>query len=227
MKDLYTQIKALIDETLKNEIITEIITKDDLSLVTSIDLRLNEKIVQYYLSLNPHNPIIIAEESFGFNQEDFNLKGRDFLVLDPIDGTENFGFLNNLFGIALSGRVGDFNFDFLYTPFDNKVITSSSSIGKLDNKNNINLYSTGSLPTLNYNNINTSSIRVLGSSSVMFSMLLQGKARSYTYHSHCKIWDCFTGLRIANRSNKFEITGINQDWFDYPQFKTSWKVQRK
>ena len=73
----------------------------------------------------------------------------------------------------------------------------------------------------------TSQIRVLGSSSTMFSLLLRGKAKSYDYSSGCKLWDCFTGLRLAKNANCFELENLEDDWFENPKFITKFKLYRK
>ena len=80
--------------------------KKDGSLITELDLHLDLEIRNLYNEYNPINPIIISEESYqGDKNETYNLKNRDFLIVDPIDGTENFNFFSFMYGVAISGRI--------------------------------------------------------------------------------------------------------------------------
>tara|TARA_Y100001954_G_C15793733_1_gene596466 strand:+ start:1423 stop:2115 length:693 start_codon:yes stop_codon:yes gene_type:complete len=230
MTNLFTRLKKLIDSSIRDfsENNSASLKKDG-SLITELDLHLDLEIRNLYNEYNPINPIIISEESYqGNKNEIYNLKNRDFLILDPIDGTENFNFFSFLYGVAVSGRIKGVDFDFLYTPFDNTVICGINDVYKNKIESGIQLFSTASVRNIKKTDLmQTSQIRVLGSSSTMFSLLLRGKAISYDYSSGCKLWDCFTGLRLAKNANCFEFENLEDDWFENPKFITKFKLHRK
>lgn len=229
MKNLFIKLKELIDLSIHDYSKKNSSTlKKDGSLVTELDLHLDKEIRNLYSEFNPISPIIISEESYEGNQkESYNLENRDFLILDPIDGTENFNFLSFMFGVAVSGRIKGVDFDFLYTPFDNTLISGVNDINQCGTDSKIQFFSTASIVNLkNKNLVETSQIRVLGSSSTMFSLLLRGQAISYDYSSGCKLWDCYTGLRLARLTNCFKFENIEDCWFENPSFKTNFKITR-
>ena len=146
MTNLFIRLKKLIDSSILDFSENNSVSlKKDGSLVTELDLHLDLEIRNLYNEYNPINPIIISEESYqGDKNEIYNLKNRDFLILDPIDGTENFNFFSFLYGVAVSGRIKGVDFDFLYTPFDNTVICGINDIYKNKIESGIQLFSTAS-----------------------------------------------------------------------------------
>ena len=94
MTSLFIRLKELIDSSIQDfSKKNSAILKKDGSLVTDLDLHLDNEIRNLYNEYDPINPIIISEESYNGNQsESYNLKNRDFIIADPIDGTENFNF---------------------------------------------------------------------------------------------------------------------------------------
>lgn len=230
MTDLFIKLKDLIDVSIKNFSMANMSTlKEDGSLVTDLDIYLDKKIRELYLTYSPINPLLITEESYGGDKkETYNLKNRDFLIVDPIDGTENFNFLSFMYGSAVSGRIKGVDFDFLYTPFNNTLICGSIDVSKDPTDSKIQFFSTGSIKNQKRIADNlTSQVRILGSASTMFSLLLRGQALSFDYFSGCKIWDCYTGLRLAKTSNCFDFENIQNDWFDNPSFITKFKITRR
>lgn len=230
MTNLFIRLKELIDSSIKDfSKKNSSILKKDGSLVTDLDLHLDLEIRNLYNEFDPIDPIIISEESYqGDLSESYNLKNRDFLIVDPIDGTENFNFFSFMYGVAISGRIKGIDFDFLYTPFDNITICGSNDVSQNKTDSRIQFFSTESVRNIKKKDLmETSQIRVLGSSSTMFSLLLRGQAKSYDYSSGCKIWDCYTGLRLARNANCFEFESLEEDWFENPKFKTSFKIFRR
>jgi fructose-1,6-bisphosphatase/inositol monophosphatase family enzyme len=230
MTNLFIKLKELIDSSIQDfSIKNSAILKNDGSLVTDLDLHLDLEIRNLYNDFGPVNPIIVSEESYqGDQSESYNLKNRDFLIVDPIDGTENFNFFSFMYGVAISGRIKGVDFDFLYTPFDNTVICGSNDVYQNQTESRIQFFSTASVRNISKKDLmQTSQIRVLGSSSTMFSLLLRGQATSYDYTSGCKIWDCYTGLRLARNANCFKFENLEEDWFENPKFKTKFKIIRK
>ena len=230
MTSLFIRLKELIDSSIQDfSKKNSAILKKDGSLVTDLDLHLDNEIRNLYNEYDPINPIIISEESYNGNQsESYNLKNRDFIIADPIDGTENFNFFSIMYGVAISGRIKGVDFDFLYTPFDNTVICGTNDVSQSSTESRIQFFSTASVRNIKKTDLmQTSQIRVLGSSSTMFSLLLRGQAKSYDYTSGCKIWDCYTGLRLAKNANCFEFENLKDDWFINPKFITKFKIHRK
>ncbi|OUU24042.1 MAG: hypothetical protein CBB97_12460 [Candidatus Endolissoclinum sp. TMED37] len=230
MTNLFIRLKELIDSSIEDfSKKNSSILKKDGSLVTDLDLHLDLEIRNLYNEFEPIDPIIISEESYqGDLSESYNLKNRDFLIVDPIDGTENFNFFSFMYGVAISGRIKGIDFDFLYTPFDNITICGSNDVCQNKTDSRIQFFSTKSVRNIKKKDLmETSQIRVLGSSSTMFSLLLRGQAKSYDYSSGCKIWDCYTGLRLARNANCFEFENLKEDWFENPKFKTNFKIFRR
>lgn len=230
MRNLFTKLKELVDKSIMDfsENNSSLI-KNDGSLVTDLDIFLDKEIIKIYMDLKPRNPVIISEESYSGNQNEiFDLTNRDFLIVDPIDGTENFNYFSFMYGVAVSGRINGVDFDFLYTPFDGKLICGIDDIYRHEITSNVKFFSTATINNLSkLSSKESGQIRVLGSSSTMFSLLLRGKACSYNYSSGCKIWDCFTGLRLANLTDNFIFKNVNDDWFNTPSFITNFSIKRK
>ena len=99
MTNLFIRLKELIDSSIQDfSKKNSAILKKDGSLVTDLDLHLDFEIRNLYNEFDPVNPIIVSEESYqGDQSESYNLKNRDFLIVDPIDGTENFIFFSFIY----------------------------------------------------------------------------------------------------------------------------------
>lgn len=223
LENIYINIKKIIDEELLSSQNINFEIKNDNSIVTSIDKNIEIKIIEYYLKLEPINPVIISEE-YNPDNKLKNLKNKDFLIIDPIDGTENFFYTKNNFGCAISGRIKNIDFDILYTPFDNTFLTRNNFKKNKKAESKINYYSTATIGLNNLKINQISQIRVIGSSVTMFSYFLRGKANSFNYESGCKLWDCYTGLRLSSLNKNIKIDGITSKWFDDPTFSTKFKV---
>jgi len=231
MQDFYIKSKQIVDEVLENNVKLTYELKKDGSLVTNVDESIDSKIRDLFLSYNPEDPLIITEESFDdLTQKKFDVKNRDYLILDPIDGTENFNFLNNLFGVTCSARISKKEFHFIYRPKDNLFITMENILDVFKNtESKIIFCSTGSYSKLNGIIKDYRDIRVIGSSATMFSYLLEGRGQAYVYLSNCKIWDCYTGLKLLSQIECFKISIINNEfnsWIKNPQLFTNFKVQK-
>ena len=90
INEYFKDITELIKENL-NEILSlrhEKSLKSDNSYVTSGDLHL-EKLLLNYINKKLHNCVIISEESYE-NKTYHLLPDTHYVIIDPIDGTENF-----------------------------------------------------------------------------------------------------------------------------------------
>lgn len=172
--------------------------KSDNSIVTNCDVDIEKNLILY---LKEHFPQIkiISEENSESHQQIYSLENR-YAVIDPIDGTENFYFFQNIFGCAISIVYDDINYHLIYLPSENKKISTISIPDLSEVKSNIRLMSTSCIGQFE-NLIDKQSTRILGSSSYMFYMLLSGSAKSYIYCGKAKVWDYFTGICLALLSN--------------------------
>jgi len=216
MQEIYNEILKIIDSALKSQAELAVGLKNDNSLVSSIDLKIEQDIIQFFQGQS-RNLLVVAEESYtGELAWDFSNEDQDFLILDPIDGTENFIFLNEMFGVAVSWRLNRESGHLLYIPKSQIVITDKSSPFKPSFQSTIDLYSTKCISECTI--VKTDSARVFGSSTYMFSLVLSGKAKSYTYCQGAKIWDCYTGLALAKQLG-LSFENVAEEYFAKPSFK--------
>lgn len=226
IENFYTEIKNIVDHNIKSKISDQIIDiKDDKSLVTKIDYEIEKDIIQFVESYyNINSSQIIAEESFDlnlFDQFDFD---SNFLIIDPIDGTENFAHGLNEWGSVLTLKADDKFFNLIYVPSSGALINDHSVAPKVSRFNTLEAYSTKSLILNKFTNAD--SCRIFGSSSFAFNLFLTGKIKKYFYYGGAKIWDCYTGLFLSHKMNaNIHIeNGDIKNWLKQPTFKTSFSV---
>lgn len=171
--------------------------KKDNSVVTNCDVEIEKNIIIYLKDQFPQIKIV-SEENSESHQEIYSLKNK-YAIVDPIDGTENFYFFQNIFGCAISVVYDDINYHLIYLPSENKKISTISipNISKI--KSNIKLMSTSCIGRVD-DIKDRQSNRILGSSSYMFYTILSGSAKSYKYCGKAKVWDYFTGISLALKS---------------------------
>jgi 3'-phosphoadenosine 5'-phosphosulfate (PAPS) 3'-phosphatase len=172
--------------------------KDDNSVVTSCDIQIEKNIITY-LKTNFSDIEVISEENPTNHKKSYNLKNK-FAVIDPIDGTENFLFLGNVYGSAVSIVYDSLKYHLIYIPSENKKISTLSSETNKTTNSKINLFSTSCLNQI-FDKQDKQSCRIFGSSTFMFYTLLSGNAKSYKYCIGAKIWDYYTGVSLALNSN--------------------------
>ena len=208
---IYDSIISIIDNTIDDLQNYSLELKEDQSLVTTVDLSIEKQLIEFFKKLSP-SILIIGEESYDGSLK-WDFKNKDFLIVDPIDGTENFAFLNKLYGTVLSWRIAGVEGNLIYIPSEKLIINDNSNYKLSGKKSTIDLFSSKCVNTRKINIPERA--RVLGSSSYMFSLLLTGAAQSYTYCNGAKIWDCYTGLSLARKFGLI-IDNIPFDYFDYP-----------
>lgn len=221
MKGLSTEIRRIVDSTLA-EGTSRIGRKPDRSWVTDLDLAVEHKLRSHLVERFP-SLLQVGEEDESTHREKYDFSG-DYLLIDPIDGTENFIAGNGLFGSVLSMRVGDDELHMIYLPGQGLII-ASDDLPTSELRSDIVLCSTKCMkqawPEVD-------SFRVIGSSAVMFAMLLQGQAQRYRYCVGAKIWDCYTGIRLALMMGlDVRLTGHDiASWVEAPphitEFDISW-----
>lgn len=168
--------------------------KNDNSLVTNCDIQIEKEII-LYLKSNFKGINVISEENTLSHDTSYILKNR-FAIVDPIDGTENFYFLDNIYGSAISVIYDNLKYHLIFIPSENKKISTLSIKPNIINNSKIKLFSTSCLNQIKHN-YDKQSCRIFGSSTYMFYSLLSGNAKSYEYCDGAKIWDYYTGLSLA------------------------------
>tara|TARA_B100000575_G_C23137748_1_gene661363 strand:- start:1423 stop:2112 length:690 start_codon:yes stop_codon:yes gene_type:complete len=171
--------------------------KIDNSIVTNCDVEIERNIIIYLKKQFPQIKII-SEENSESHKSTYSLKNR-YAIVDPIDGTENFYFFQNIFGCAISIVYDDINYHLIYLPSENKKVSTISIPNFSKVNSNIKLMSTSCIGKVNYIK-DRQSTRILGSSSYMFYTILSGSAKSYQYCGKAKVWDFFTGISLALES---------------------------
>ena len=156
-----------------------------------------------------------------FKEINFN---KSFAIIDPIDGTENFFAENEMFGTLISiNSKSSIKLDLIYLPAKKIIITReniSTMFAKPKKNNKISLLSTKCLNK----NYRGSKYRMYGSSAYSFYKFIIGEANEYVYCEGAKIWDCFTGLRLASLINcKMKIQ--NKNWINNPKYKMKFKLK--
>ena len=127
--------------------------KDDQSLVTELDIKI-ETDLRKFLSHHFKGIKIIGEEFVENHKEFYDFSDKKFAIIDPIDGTENFIHLNNLYGSVISVIYNDFEYHGIYIPSIDFIISNISNKSKFRFKSNIKVLSTSC-----YNNYNIESIQ--------------------------------------------------------------------
>jgi fructose-1,6-bisphosphatase/inositol monophosphatase family enzyme len=223
MKTFYTQVKRIVDNSLKNRIFKKI--KKDNSMLTINDLKIQKEIINLIKKKFPEVKQFICEENFNINNyHNIDFK-KPFAIIDPIDGTENFFAQNEMFGTLISiNYKSSLKVDLIYIP-SCKLMITRDNILKICNKakknNNISLLSTKCLANKNYKGSN---YRIFGSAAYSFYKFIVGEVNEYIYCDGAKIWDCFTGLRLSSLIN-CKIQVKQKKWINKPTFKTEFKLK--
>ena len=223
MKNLSIQIKAIIDKHLeKTRETIHIGHKDDGSIVSTADIQIQKDLILFFKSYLNQNVVYIGEE--GFENSQLESIDKNFCIIDPIDGTENFVSGLPIYGSTISLILKDFEYHCIYIPSENKLIDSYNidDVCVRAFESEIALYST---KCLNQNFKNIDNARVMGSSSYMFYLFLTKQVKSYTYCEGAKVWDCYTGIALANKMGaKIEMKSDLQKWLKSPEFKTEFHL---
>ena len=220
MRALSIEIRNIVDDTLLREG-WGTRQKADKTWVTDLDLAIEARLKSFLTERFP-GLVKVGEEEESSHREQYDFTG-DYLLIDPIDGTENFIAGTGLFGTLLSMRVGAEELHLIYLPARDVFITNHDLDLDVKLVSDITLMSTKCMcqpwPSVD-------SLRVIGSSAVMFAMLLQGQASSYRYCVGAKIWDCYTGIRLAAQLGlDVRLTGHTLEaWSQRPTHRTEFEI---
>jgi myo-inositol-1(or 4)-monophosphatase len=178
---------------------SRITQKEDESYVSEGDL-LIQSIVFDYLSKYLTEYELISEEMAPFTDANWNIKGS-YVVLDPIDGTENFISGLREWGVGISiFKKGVHQESCIYLPelndiqitgmeiqkYNSRIIGLSSSLSKHDIVN---------LPELN------SEYRIIGCSMYNTLSAVRGSFLFFENVKGVNCWDILPGLNLALEHN--------------------------
>lgn len=200
-KDFQAKFISIIDQ--QSNLDREAWNKADGSLVTNIDLKIESELYGL-INENFADITIISEENTNSHKSQYLLSNK-YAIVDPIDGTENFNYLSNLYGSVISIVYDNFSYHGIYIPQEKKIISSLNIVDQVKTMSSISLLSTSCLKSFDCEDSMISNHRILGSSSYMFALLLSGKANSFRYCKNCKIWDCFTGLSLVIMTGFYDV----------------------
>ena len=205
--------------------------KNEGSLVTSVDIEVENNLKKHLLKLLP-NSLFVGEESFFDNPkiiENYNSKSFCWTV-DPIDGTSNFIKGNERFAIMIALTFKDQIIQsWIYKPltdeFSHAMLGQGAFINglKIMNKKNISLSnSIGSISSKYWQDIylnkilqikkkfiNTNSYRCIGFEYVDIAKGI----RNFTVLSKLLPWDHIPGILLINESGRYtrHFDGSNYD----------------
>jgi fructose-1,6-bisphosphatase/inositol monophosphatase family enzyme len=214
--DFQNKIIKIIDKGINEYNSFEI--KNDGSIVTNVDKNIETEIIEF-LKLNFNGINIISEENPSSHKSMYDLSTKRFAIIDPIDGTENFLYLKDSYGSVVSVVYDDFEYHGIYIPSLKSIVSNINPFKVSELSPTIKLLSTSCMNNYSFKDVkDRQKIRIVGSSSYMFYLLLSGKAQEYTYCKNAKIWDYFTGLSLLNLNPKLFNISINNTSKKLDQF---------
>lgn len=222
-KNICSNIKEVIEENL-----TEIIQlrdqkkmKSDGSYVSQGDL-LCEELIKSYLKENHPNIYLVSEESPEENI--INIQKENVLILDPIDGTENFVSGLKEWGVAVCiYSKGKHVESMLALPELNEYIITGQKITKYDSR----IYGLSSSltkedllklkPGFEY--------RIIGCSVYNLFNVIRGSYNTFENPKGAWIWDIIPGLNLALEHN-LKVT-VNGDKYNGELLESNKKYRFK
>ncbi|MAT79605.1 MAG: inositol monophosphatase [Flavobacteriales bacterium] len=172
------------------------IQKSDNSFVSEGDL-LVQKLIADEIKKKYNNYYFISEEN---DHKEKWKKHNDFIVLDPIDGTENFISGMNEWGVGISiFKDKEHAESMIFLPDMNITLKSGDKVSK--NKSRIigmssRYFKKGLKPC-----DNNFEYRALGCSMINMYYVITGSFKSYVDTNGGFIWDILPGLNLALENN--------------------------
>jgi len=199
--------------------------KEDGSYVSEGDL-LCEKLVKDYIRKNLPNYYLISEESPEQNNNSFNQK--DVIILDPIDGTENFISGLTEWGVAVCVyQDGEHKQSMLAMPELGLYLTTGDSFEKFDSRI---AGISSSLTKEEILNLEPGfEYRIIGCCVYNMYNVVKGSYYSFENPKGAKVWDILPGLNLA-LENGLSVTVNNQPYHGEllrPDQKYIFKVRQK
>ena len=184
--------------------------KSDSSIVTNIDIEIQEIIKKNIIDSNLYNKkdILIISEEDKLDYYDYNellKKYDDIITIDPLDGTENFYSGLNYWGVSYSHYTKDHIenifkhfFSFILLPQLNVYIDSINTIDK--NKFESRIIGLSSYLNLKEIESNTKDkheeYRIIGSAVCNLYNTIKGIFKEYK-NPRINSWDILAGINIA------------------------------
>jgi fructose-1,6-bisphosphatase/inositol monophosphatase family enzyme len=196
MKIAETDIIELINFNL-DKIISkrnDFVQKDDGSFVSKGDL-LCDKLIKEYFAINFSEYIYITEESDRPVFDDNKL----YIIVDPIDGTENFVSGIPLWGIGISiWKAGQHMFSMILLPELNLHISSNAKFKESQIYSRIHGLSSSLDEKLFVKSIKGKrEVRILGCCMFSMYLILKGSLQCFSNPVGANVWDIMPGLIIA------------------------------
>lgn len=190
-RDIYRLIYENLDDILKLR--GDKTLKTDGSYVTKGDLLCQSIVLNYVQSL-PDNLEIISEE---INLSNFSYdEGKDYIVIDPIDGTENFTSGLKEWGISISIFKHDkHNESMIMLPELNICIVTGEMLPKYHSR--IHGLSS-SLSQQHFHNLKDGyEYRIIGCCVYNMYYVITGSFSTFENPKGAHVWDILAGLNLA------------------------------
>ena len=191
LDEAQTLVAALLPEVLSLR--SEIRWKPDGSPVTEADILMERKLEDLFRARLP-GVVFIGEESFG-GEADAACEGWA-VVIDPIDGTENFCSGLREWGVSLSiWRGGEHQASQLLLPELGESLRSGQKIERISSRI-VGLSS--SLPPTQVAELGaTAEVRVMGCAVYNLYNVARGAYQRFMNPKGARTWDLLAGLNIA------------------------------
>ena len=191
--EIMTEIKSRLDEILALR--TKFVSKDDRSYVSEGDL-LVQSIVLDVIKLKLPSHVLISEELAPFDDCRWDPQGS-YVVLDPIDGTENFVSGLKEWGVGISiFTQGLHDESCIYLPELAEFLTSGMSVIKFKSRiiglsSSLEKSDLLSLPESDYE------YRIIGCSMYNTLSAVKGSFIVFENVKGVNCWDILPGLNLA------------------------------
>ena len=172
--------------------------KEDGSFVSKADLLLQDMLINQISFYYPKH-LIISEELKIVNSN-WNLNGS-YVIIDPIDGTENFISGLKEWGIGLSIFTEGFHsFSLIYLPELNEFIDSDQKIKRFKSRIS-GISSSLQLSDLQKLKFDSYEYRITGCSMYNMFCAITGRFKNFENVKGVNCWDILPGLNIAKNNN--------------------------
>lgn len=199
--------------------------KQDNSYVSQGDLILQEMIYDYIVSLS--EKYIVISEELDNRYFDYNPR-RNYVVVDPLDGTENFVSGLKEWGVGISiYKNNKHNESMILLPELNEYLISGSPVSKFTSR----IYGlSSSLDKKDIINLPDGyEYRILGCSMYNIYNVIRGSFAVFENVKGVNAWDILPGINLALEHNLFvEVDGEEYyGQFLFPNKKYRIKIQHK
>lgn len=195
LKNLGNELKDIIDSNLKIILRsrTHIEIKKDKSYVSNGDLYINKKLKEYFKN-NFKDFIYISEEDYE-NKKNWD-RGKSYIFVDPIDGTENFVSGLKEWGVGISiYKKGNHFFSFIYLPELNEIHFTKAKIKKFKSRITGLSSSLSTKDLINYPKKNE--VRIMGCSMYNIFNIIRGSFKYFENLKGVNCWDILPGINLC------------------------------